>query len=175
MIHKIIIIVIGIFLAGTASASALKVAPPSLQINSALGKPGQEAVTIENPGLDVALFEAYPDDFSEWINVNPTSFVLNPGEKKKVQVSANFEKQGVYATTLSIVSKSLSSLEFKVNAGVKIPLEIKVSEAGSGAWLASVLDSFEGLFKKQGHLFYGALIVIILILLIIKKRKSEQQ
>jgi len=171
--YKIILVFIGLFFAITANASALKVWPSMVQIDSALGKAEERAVTIENPGKDVAVFEVYPDDFSDWISVNSVSFVLNPGENREVLVRVNFEEEGIYATTLSVVSKPLSGKEFKTNAGVKIPLEIRVGQKKSSVWLASVLDNFKKIFENQAYLIFATGIVIILILLIIKKKQAE--
>ena len=171
--YIIILISAGVFLAATANASALKVAPSSLDFDYASGKTEQKILTAENPGKDAALFEVYPDDFSEQININPSSFVLNPGEKKGVVVLSSFEKQGVYATAISVVSKPLSDRTFKTNAGVKIPVEVRVGQKKSSVWPASVLDGFKEFFGNQAVLIFTASIVIILILLIIKKKKAE--
>ena len=173
---KIILISAGIVLASNASASALKVTPSSLHFEAVSKKTEQKTITIENPGSDVALFEIYPDDFSDQISVNFTSFTLNPKEKKELSIYANFKDEGIYATFLSVVSKPLSQRKFETNAGVKIPLEIKVLKNKSNFWLASISENFGRLFKNQQNLIYIFGIILILILagfLFVKKKKEK--
>lgn len=167
---KIILILAGVFLASNISASALKITPSSVYLESTLEKTGQKVIIIENPGKNVALFEVFPDDFSDWISVFPASFTLNPGEKKEVSISVNPEKEGIYATSLSVVSKPLSEKGFQANAGVKIPLEIRVSEKKLGFWPASILDGFKKIFESPRELVYILGIALVLIFAgIIKK------
>lgn len=158
-----IILLAGVFWSLNASASALKVAPSSLNFEAIRAKAMQKVITVENPGQDAALFEIYPDDFSGWISVNPASFVLNPGDKKEVLVSANFKSEGIYAAFLSVVSKPLSQIKFETNAGVKIPLEIRVSKDKSGFWLASISENARKLFDDQQDLIYILIIICILV------------
>ena len=173
---KIILTLASIFLAANANASALKITPSSVYLDAVFGRTEQKILTIENPGSDVALFEIYSDDFSNWISVNPTSFILNPGEKKEALISVNFRKEGIYATALSVVSKPLSERGFKTNAGVKIPLEIRVSENKPELWLASILENFERLFKNHQNLIYifsGIFILALSGYLILRNKKVK--
>jgi hypothetical protein len=151
---KIILIFAGIFLTANVSASALKITPSSVHLEGVSGKTEQKIITIENPGSDVALFEVYIDDFSDWISVNPTSFTLNPGEKREVLISANSRNQGIYATALSVVSKPLSSRKLQANAGAKVPLEIKINASPSRiSLLASVGQNLKIIFSKNNFAF----------------------
>lgn len=175
-IKIIILTLIELSFAVNVGAVSLKVAPSSIRVEAISGKTGQSSITIENPGSAVALFEVYTDDFSDWVVINPSSFTLNPGEKKEVSIYTASKEEGVYGTLLSVVSKPLSDREFKANAGVKVPIEIKVSRNKFGIWLASVSDNFKGLFGGPGYLVFGTGIVFILILfiiLIMKKKRAE--
>ncbi len=171
--HKIILLFLGLFLAATVDASALKVTPSSLDFDFAIGKTEEKIVTVENPSSNVALFEAYPDDFLDEIKVDPASFTLNPGEKMVVSVLADFKEEGVYVTALSVVSKPLSQREFSANAGVKIPMEIKVAEKKSDFWLASLSESFGKLFENQRDLVYILSIITLLVLLLLLIRRNK--
>lgn len=170
---KIALIIIGIILAPSASASGLKVTPSLLKFEAVSGKTGQKNITIENPGSDVALFEIYPDEFSGQISIDFSSFTLNPKEKKELLVSANFKEEGVYVTFLSVVSSPLSKRKFETNAGVKIPLEIRVLQNKSGLWTASLLESLKKLFSKQQNLIYIYAIILILFLVGFKIFKGK--
>ncbi|MDP3883032.1 MAG: hypothetical protein Q8Q48_03170 [Candidatus Staskawiczbacteria bacterium] len=172
----IIFTLIGLSFAVTVGAVSLKVAPSSIQIEAVSGKTGRGSITIENPGSAVALFEVYMDDFSDWVATNPSSFTLNPGEKREVSVYVDAKGEGVYGTLLSVVSKPLSDREFKANAGVKIPVEIKVSQSKPGFWQASILGGFKKLFENQSYVIYAlalAFIAILFIIFIIKRKNKE--
>ena len=173
IIFKIILISAGIFLAAGVNASALKITPSSIHFDAVLGKEEQKNITVENPGKDVALFEVYPDDFSDFISVNPSSFTLNPGEKKEVAVFVNFKNEGIYATSLSIVSKPLSNHNLQTSAGVKVPLEIKVIISSESPFLASINQSFKMIFSKNNFafllIFIGILVAIFLKLTWVKQ------
>ena len=171
---KIILIFAGIFLAANISASALKITPSSVHFDVFSGKTEQKAITIEHPGKDVALFEIYPDDFSDWISVNPSSFTLNPGEKKEVTVSINSGNEGVYATTLSIVSKPLSSRKLQASAGAKVPLEIRINASFESPFLANVNQGLKIIFSKNNFAFLLIIIGIIMAFLYFSARKNSK-
>ncbi len=173
---KIILIFAGIFLAGNANATALKITPSSINFDIVLGKTGQKVITIENPGKDVALFEVYPDDFSDLISVNPSSFTLNPEEKKEVAVFANFKNEGIFASAISIVSKPLSNRNLQTSAGVKVPLEIKVIASSKNPFLASISQGFKMIFLNNNFIFllifFGMLAAIFSFLIKKSFKKS---
>ncbi len=164
---KIILILASVFLATNVNASALKITPSSVYIESTLSKTAQKVIIIENPASDVAIFEVYPDNFSDQIRVFPASFTLNPGEKMEVSVSVKSEKEGIWATYISVVSRPLSEKGLKTKAGAKVPLEIRVSGQTHGFWAASVLDSFKKIFSSAQGLVYVFGIVIALIFAVI--------
>ncbi len=173
---KIILILTSIFLAATANASALKITPSEVKLDAVFGKTEQKTITIENPGSDVALFEVYLDNFSDWVKIKPESFILEAGKSQKVILEIKKKEIGVFSTTISVVAKPLSEREFKANAGVKIPLEIRISEKKAEPWLASILENFKRLFDNQQNLIYIFSIISILVLfglLTAKNRKAK--
>ncbi len=171
---KIILILVGIVLASNANASALKVTPSSLNFDAVSGKPEQKAITIENPDSNVALFEVYLDNFSDWVKINPGSFILEAGKSQEVNFEIENEESGVFFTTISVLAKPLSEREFKTNAGVKIPLEIRISEKGTSPWTASILENFKKFFKNQQSLIYIFAVISILILSGLLTRKNKK-
>ena len=170
---KIIFILASVFLASSANASALKIAPSSVYIESVFSKTAQKVIIVENPAMDVAIFEVYPDNFSDQISIFPASFTLNPGEKMEVLVSVKSEKEGIYATYISVVSKPLSERGFQTKAGAKVPLEIRVQREKFGFWPASILDGFKKIFKSAQRLVYipGIAIALIFAAIIICRKK----
>lgn len=177
MKKNIIILIIIFFLAaGSAGAVSIKVNPSEIKIEAGVDNLTEKEIIIENPGKNVDLFEVYADDFSDWIKINPESFILEGGNSQKVILEIKNKETGVFSTTMSVVAKPLSEREFKANAGVKIPLEIRISENKSNIWLASVLEKFMIIFKNQQNLIYIFSIVFILsffAFLFARKRKQN--
>ncbi|MEK7664673.1 MAG: hypothetical protein AAB361_00865 [Patescibacteria group bacterium] len=146
---------------GLAKAVSIKVSPPEVKIETTAGFIEKE-ITIENPGTNVALFEVYLDNFSDFVKINPESFILESGKSKKVVLEVKPKEAGVFSGMISVVAKPLSEKEFKANAGVKIPLEIRILEKKSEIWIASVLRNFNKFVKNQPALVYALSIIIIL-------------
>lgn len=169
----LILIIISFFAASYVEAVSIKVSPSEIKIKTA-GNSVKKEITIENPGNNVALFEIYVDNFSDWIKISPESFVLNGNKSQKVVLEAKNEETGIFLTMVSVVAKPLSDKEFKAAAGVKIPLEITFSEKGEGVFVASILDSFSGLYKNQKYLIFAFLIIFITFIFFVIKRKKEK-
>lgn len=171
-----ILIIISFLATNSVQAVAVKVNPSEIKIEANAGVLTEKEIIIENPGENVALFEVYPDNFSDWIKVRPESFILESGKSQKVILEIKNKEIGVFSTMISVVAKPLSEREFKANAGVKIPLEIRTSEKKSELWLASILGNFGRLFKNQQDLIYILSIIFILVLfglLMVRKKKAK--
>ncbi|MAF80178.1 hypothetical protein CL629_03815 [bacterium] len=124
-------------------AVGISVTPSSLEIETEAGKGGVEKLMLENPSSAVALFEIYPDEFEKMIQPIPSSLVLESNEKREVVIRVTPEKEGQYATTLSVVSRPLSKSEFEAGAGVKVPIIIKSEESSPllAAFLGNAKES----------------------------------
>ncbi|MBI2054316.1 MAG: hypothetical protein HYT36_03205 [Candidatus Staskawiczbacteria bacterium] len=171
----LILIIICFLSANSAKAVSIKASPSEIKIETASDLTRKEII-IENPGNSVALFELYLDNFSDFVKIKPESFILEGGKSQKVILEIKNKETGVFSTMISVVAKPLSEREFKANAGVKIPLEIRILENKSEFWLASIFKNFEGLFKNQKSLIYIFSIIFILFLLgllMIKKKKAK--
>lgn len=169
----LILIIISFSVANSVEAVSIKVSPSEVKIETSASLTKKE-ITIENPGNNVALFEVYLDNFFDWVKINPGSFVLEGGKSQKVNLEIENKESGVFFTTISVVAKPLSEREFKANAGVKIPLEIRVSEKKANFWMASVLGNFKELLKNQQSLIYifGVILILVLFGLLMKKNKK---
>lgn len=151
-------------------AASIKVKPPEVKIETSSDF-FQKEIIIENPGSNVALFEAYLDNFYDFVKIKPESFILEGGKSEKVILEVRGKEAGVFSGMISVVAKPLSEREFKANAGVKIPLEIRILEKSSEVWLASVLNSI----KNNQWLIYILVIVVILSLMsVLFLRKKKQ-
>jgi len=130
-----IIIVLLFAAAAPAEASGVKVNPPKLDITTRLNESAVREITVANPTSDVQLFKVYPDDFADFIRVTPSSFTLEAGAEKNVTIEietrSDQNSSATLSTNLSVVAKPLAETQFAMNAGLKIPLSITVSENGS--------------------------------------------
>lgn len=171
----LILIIISFLTANSVEAVSIKVSPSEIKIETSANLTKKEII-IENPGNSVALFEVYLDNFSDWIKIKPESFILEAKKSQKAILEIESKETGVFFTTISVVAKPLSEREFKANAGVKIPIEVRVSEKKSNFWMASVLENFKGLFKNQQSLIYifGVILILILFGLLIGKNKKAK-
>lgn len=126
---KIILITITLScLTATAQAAGIQVSPAKLDFAIINGKPASQTITVVNPTVDVQVFEVYSDDFTDIVKPLPSSFTLESGARKTVEIkidaSVTRQSGGKLGTTLSVVGKPLADNKFSVGTGVKIPLTI---------------------------------------------------
>lgn len=156
---KIIFSLISVFLfwQSPVFAAAIKITPPEIKIEGVAGSKNVAELIVENPGDNVMFYEAYSDDFSDWIKTRPASFILQGQESRKLSVEIFGKEAGVFFTTLSVSAKPFSDREVKVNAGLKVPLEIRLKEdLGQNLFLARA--------SKYILPLLGSPVVIILLL-----------
>ncbi len=158
----LLILIVSLFAANFAWAAALKVRPASIKVEIPYGVLAKTELMIENPGNNVALFEVYPDNFSDWIRIKPESFTLEQGEKQRVILEIKNQEAGVFSTMISVVAKPLSSRKFQANSGIKIPLQVRISKAKTSVFLASLYP-----FRLSIHLV-SAVMILLLILGLVK-------
>lgn len=144
---KSLIIVLAIaclFTWGFAKAVALKVSPAELKIQTNSGLASSKEIVVTNPDNNVAFLSVYPDEFSDLIKIKPESFILESGQSQKVVISAKSQQIGVFSTYISVVAKPLGEQKLKANSGVKIPIEIRISNnKNGGIFLASLANFLE--------------------------------
>lgn len=159
-------------IAFSAQAIAVKVFPSELEIKANPGVLTKEEIMVKNPGENVALYEVYVDNFSDWIKIEPESFILESKKSKKVTLEVKNNEEGIFSTTVSVVAKPLSERKFKANSGIKIPFKVKISER-EGRFLAAISKFF-----KEKSLIYVISLTLFLILVAIflmrKKRRAKK-
>lgn len=164
----LLILAICFFSIDFALAVAVKVRPAQMQMEARPGILAKKEITVENPGNNVALFEVYADDFSERIKLRPESFTLQPGEQQKVVLEVKSQETGIFSTMVSVLAKPLSGRKFRANSGVKIPLQVRISEKKTNMFLASLYP-----FRFSIHLA-SAVIILLLILGMLKCRQRPR-
>jgi len=167
----LILIIISFLTANSVQAIAVKVRPSEIKIEANTGVLTEQEIIIENPGENVALFEVYLDNFSNWIKAKPESFVLESGGLQKVILEIKNEEIGVFSTMVSVVAKSLSERKFKANSGVKIPLEIRVIQREELNFLANISQGLIGFFKSKSSIYLFSIILILAVIGIWIKRR----
>ncbi|MDD5146177.1 MAG: hypothetical protein PHN39_00280 [Candidatus Pacebacteria bacterium] len=170
----VVLIFFSLLVCSLAQAVSLKVSPAALNINGQANVLIQKEIEITNPDNKVALFEVYPDSFSEIIKARPESFVLEGGQSKKVAITIKSREAGVFATYLSVVAKPLvGEPMMKANSGVKIPLQIILDERNGPFLLAALASFWQGRFTLPASLFLLAIAVVSLFWLFLKKKSSK--
>ncbi|OGF74384.1 hypothetical protein A2Z63_01445 [Candidatus Giovannonibacteria bacterium RIFCSPLOWO2_02_44_8] len=148
------IILVSLFLiAANAEAVSLSVSPPELKASGSVLEPASAKFTVKNSSDGVALFEVYLDDFESAIKLFPESFILEAGEKKEIEVKADFGKSGKYQTDISVLAKPVANSAFRAAGGLKIPLIVEINE-GKISQLGLIFASFDR----------NALVVAVLLL-----------
>lgn len=120
-----------------AEAAGIAVSPSRVEASVAVKSGGTKTITVTNPSASVALFEAYPEEFNDVIELIPSSFVLEAGEKREVVARFRPLETGVFATALSVTAKPLSESVLRAGAGVRVPVLLRV-EKGRGLFASLV-------------------------------------
>ncbi len=158
-------------------ASALKVYPSSLSVELSNGE-GIAELTVNNPSQEATLYEVFSEEF-DWIKADPANFVLNGGENQTVSLRIRQSDPGIFASAISVTASNLSERKFQAKAGVKIPLEIRISAGNSQKLLASLSVLLGRVISsesfKASAMILGALIVFFLGIWAGKKKLFTKQ
>jgi len=129
------------FLFPCSSVSAIGVGanPSFLDLELELNQLKETEILVYNIAGGPGIFQVFPDEFGQWIKIEPDSFKLEAGENKVVRVKIFAERPGQKKTNLSILAVSLDRASFNVGAGIKIPLNLNVKRSKSSL-LASALE-----------------------------------
>lgn len=139
-----------------ASAVGISVTPSSLEVETTVDQEYTAVLKVTNGSIDVSLFEAYVDNFDDFISVRPASFILESGEQKTVFIIISAEKEQVSETNISIISRPVTDSAFNASGGVKIPITINISDGEvSSAQTGSI-----GLFMTANNLILFCAIVL---------------
>jgi hypothetical protein len=167
MFKKTAFSTITIFLLTTTVVHAVgvSVVPSKLKVESTINEIKKIQITIKNPSSKVSIYDVYADDFQSWIALEPSSFTLEAGETKKVALSIKPQQQGIFSTNISVVARPLSPREFQANSGVKVSLQIKVSENTEKYHWLTITNSI--------YVIDGLLGFVLVITLATRRKRSE--
>lgn len=117
----------------SVQAIGVSISPSRLEILSS--DIDKSYLVISNVSQEPILVSVFPDDFKQYIDINPNEFKLVPEEKIKVTIAVDFASQniGVKKTDISVVSRALDRESFNAASGIKIPLAI-YSSSGKFQW-----------------------------------------
>jgi len=165
-------ILVFLSVAGFVFAIGLKVKPNELNMQGTMGSVVRREIVVENPDNNVALFEVYPDNFSDWILVKPASFTLESGKSQKVILEVKAKETGVFFTDISVVAKPLADSRLAVNSGVKIPCHITISER-AGAFTAFLAGFWNK--KIAPIIILGLILLVVFFLFFVFWRRKNQK
>lgn len=143
----------------TSQAIGIQVSPPKLEIRTTENSSKEVELAIANPTTDVLLFQTYPEDFSNFIKMNPSSFTLEAGGNKRVKVQVLGVGSKIYETNIDILASQLGSEKLGTAAGVRVPITVYV-----GPSLNRVAN------ESPYYVFF--VIALVLLLLYLKFRKK---
>jgi len=129
---KKILILAFIFLPTLIQAAGIQVSPSKMDFTIEIkGESESKELIVVNPTADVQVFEVYPDEFSEIIKANPTSFILEAGARETILVEVDpADINGasrIIQTNFSILGKPIVESRLQTNTGVKIPISITIN------------------------------------------------
>lgn len=150
----------------------LAVTPSELKVVQTAPENSPAKLIVKNASREVSLFEVYPDDFESIIRASPSSFILEAGEEREVNIQNNFRQEGQYRTDISVVARPIAASAFNAAGGMKIPLTVNVNQASSWRLLALVSEASPYNFTGIGLLIFVAAALIFAIRYGIQKIKN---
>lgn len=112
-------------------AIGISAAPATLSLRATADKEAVARFTVSNPSRDVGLFEAYPEEFEEFISLTPSRFVLEAGERREVVVRARRREEGIIRTVIAVETEPLGEPSQGIGGGVRLPFLLEVSPKGN--------------------------------------------
>lgn len=143
-------------------AIGVSVTPATLSVKTVSGKEAVARFTVRNPSKEVGLFEAYAEEFEEFLTLIPNRFVLEAGEKREVVVRAKRREEGALRTAIAIEAQPLGEPALGVGGGVRLPFSFAVREGT--VLLAGVFAKAAGRF---GAWFFVGLLTTFVLLCVV--------
>ncbi|AAM06717.1 hypothetical protein [Methanosarcina acetivorans] len=156
----------------SCSSMALGAKPKSLTETMARSSTTTLNVYVINYGTDSIDCTLYVDEaYKPWVKLDPSSFTLDKSENRKVNVTITAPPEGedINDFDLSIMGSSAESNGIPLNAGLKIPVSISLTNPPDSP--TEINDSPTGINLPDGEdgntSFTEILVNIALLLLII--------
>lgn len=122
-------------LPGQVLALGLGVTPGALKFETGPVRPASQSLEVFNQTDATCAFQAYVDEeYSDWVTVEPSEFVLGPSKSHTVDVtvSPRLSAAQEHDFVVYVVSFARGS-NLRIGAGVKIPVHVD-----HNAWLPDV-------------------------------------
>lgn len=107
-------------------AIGVSVSPPTLSVKTAAGEEGTARFTVSNPSQEVGLFEAYPEEFEDFITLVPSRFVLEAGERREVLARVRRRETGIIRTAIAVEAETLGIPSQGIGGGVRVPFFLEI-------------------------------------------------
>ena len=127
-ILSISLVIIGLlFTANQAAAVGVSVKPQRIVLELKAGQMATSQVLVTNVGSEPAVYQVYPDKFSDQISVSPTDFKLESQASQLVTLIVKTKAAFDLITNLSVVARPLAAGGGTAGSGVKVPVNVTVS------------------------------------------------
>ncbi|MBZ9569644.1 hypothetical protein KJA16_01845 [Patescibacteria group bacterium] len=141
----------------SALAIGIGTKPSFLDLELKVGQPKKTEILVYNISQEAGIFQVFPDELNEWIEIEPNNFRLEAGENKKVKITVLAKEEGKKATNLSVLANPLDRQSFSVSSGIKIPMQLNVREE------RLIFSAFALGFISQNWIWITGILVICLI------------
>lgn len=139
--------------------------PSFLDLELKVGQPEKTKILVYNISQEAGIFQVFPDQLNEWIEIEPNNFRLEAGENKEVKITVLAKEDGRKTTNLSILAKPLNRRSFGALSGIKIPLRLNIEEKGP-SFLASILNAIRRNWVLSIMVFITLVAILIVFYLI---------
>ena len=151
------LVFVAVVFPGALLAIGVSASPATLSVKTAAGEEGTARFTVSNPSQEVGLFEAYPEEFEDFITLIPSRFVLEAGEKREVLARVRRRETGIIRTAIAVEAETLGIPSQGIGGGVRVPFSLEVSPRSNQ--LAAVFASDSAFLPAS----IGALFLILLV------------
>lgn len=138
-----------------ASAVGVGAAPSELDFSIRPGGSATETLYVINTGDSEAHYRVYVDkEYEGWFDISPDGFSLAPQANKETQITVSppLFSFGDHSTHIYVVAAN-SQLQLGVDAGIKVPVHIRISNlflwVGLGIAVALLLALTLSLIRRR--------------------------
>jgi len=165
---KILIILLfflcSLFFTSSTLAIGIGAQPSFLDLELKVGQPKETKILVYNISQGAGIFQVFPEELRDLIEIRPDNFRLEAGESKEVKIKILAKEKGIKATNLSVLAIPLDRASFSVSPGLKIPLRLNIEDQRE-FFLASLLSAFK---QNSSWILIGILVTCLVLIFLIK-------
>ena len=139
------------------SAIGVGAKPSVLDLELKAGQSEKTKILVYNLSQEAGIFQVFPDELKEYIEIKPDNFRLEAGESKEIKITVLVQEDGKKTTNLSVLGMPLDRRSFSVSSGIKIPLRLNVQKRKlvlSAAILHAISENWVWILGMLAILFF---------------------